>query len=110
MVDFATVVFATMSFAKEKEAELPKWVMNKIALETPTKISKMMFKNRLYYLIDAPCCDQYNYIYSESGRKLCAKDGGQTGRGDGKCPQIFTKQALEQTWQAVWQQGEKPKE
>lgn len=38
------------------------------------------------YLIMSPCCDQFNYLYTAEGVRVCAPSGGLTGRGDGRCP------------------------
>jgi len=40
----------------------------------------------VFYLIDAPCCDQVNPLYDMDGRRICGPTGGFAGSGDGKCP------------------------
>lgn len=104
-----TLTFAFSAMAADP-VDLPDWLMKKINSESPpTAVSVLKIRYRTYYLVDAPCCDQYNYIYNESGAKLCAKDGGKDGRGDGKCTKFIPKKELDQTWQSVWRQGEIPK-
>ncbi|MCE4557217.1 DUF6970 domain-containing protein [Roseateles cellulosilyticus] len=42
--------------------------------------------HRPVYLLQAPCCDQFNRLYDAEGRYICAPTGGFAGSGDGKCP------------------------
>ncbi len=37
------------------------------------------------YLVPAPCCDQFNPVYSTTCEVICHPDGGITGKGDGQC-------------------------
>ncbi|WP_415659224.1 DUF6970 domain-containing protein [Roseateles sp.] len=51
--------------------------------------SMMAFKRadgRVFYLINAPCCDHFNHLYDADGRRVCAPSGGFGGAGDGRCP------------------------
>lgn len=43
------------------------------------------YRGRPAYLLNSPCCDQFNYLYDAEGRILCAPSGGLSGRGDGRC-------------------------
>lgn len=52
----------------------------------------------VYYYFLSECCDAYNYLYDSQCNKICALDGGLSGKGDGKCPQ-FPKE-IEKT--LVW--------
>ena len=51
----------------------------------PPGIQKVLYNGRHAYLLIAPCCDQFNYLYSAEGVPLCAPTGGIAGHGDGKC-------------------------
>lgn len=55
-------------------------------------VSKCVYKNKVVYYVLSPCCDQYNYLYSENGKRICAPDGGLAGGGDGKCPDFSDSQ------------------
>lgn len=57
-----------------------------------------------YYYITSPCCDQYNYIHNENCERVCAPDGGFTGQGDGKCPDL--KENVIQT--LIWKDDREP--
>ncbi|MBV8036069.1 hypothetical protein [Roseateles sp.] len=51
--------------------------------------SMMAFKRpdgQVFYLVNAPCCDHFNYLYDADGRRICAPTGGFGGSGDGRCP------------------------
>ena len=41
---------------------------------------------RPVYLLNAPCCDQFNRLYDGDGRYICAPTGGFAGEGAGDCP------------------------
>ena len=43
-------------------------------------------QGRVAFLLTAPCCDLFNPLYDDKGRKLCAPNGGFAGHGDGRCP------------------------
>ena len=58
----------------------------------PLQITEYLYNDKTYYLFTAPCCDQFNTLYDDSCRMICAPTGGFTGRGDGKCPD-FSKTA-----------------
>ena len=51
----------------------------------PEEINEYTYKGKKVYLVTAPCCDQFNMLYDDSCKAICAASGGLTGRGDGKC-------------------------
>jgi len=51
----------------------------------PVKIDEYLYKKHTVYLLTAPCCDQFNVLYDDSCKLLCAPSGGFTGKGDNKC-------------------------
>lgn len=75
------------------EIDAPSCVQNKIrqirsepVRNPPAQVWKWEVDGQTYYYFTSPCCDQYNYLYDENCKVVCAPDGGFTGRGDGKCP------------------------
>jgi hypothetical protein len=52
---------------------------------TPIQVDEYVYAGKKVYLITARCCDQYNMLYDENCKEVCAPSGGFTGRGDGKC-------------------------
>jgi hypothetical protein len=92
------------------KVKLPTWLKAKIATieATPkfaeaTVIWKLQYKDEDAYLFVAPCCDQFNTLYSATGVLLCSPNGGITGRGDGKCPDAITPKTK---YVVVWRMPE----
>ncbi|MEO8466916.1 MAG: hypothetical protein ABI640_16380 [Gammaproteobacteria bacterium] len=56
------------------------------APDTNRVAGKVVFDGAPLYLIDSPCCDFYNYLYTADGKAFCAPSGGFAGGGDRKCP------------------------
>ncbi len=48
-------------------------------------IQRVRYMGKVAYLVTAPCCDRFNYLYDASGQALCAPTGGFAGHGDGRC-------------------------
>lgn len=65
----------------------------------PLQIDAYMYKGKKVYLFTMDCCDQFNMVYDDSCRSICAPSGGITGRGDGKCPDFdSTAKHLKMVW------------
>lgn len=86
----------------------PKWVkalIDEIEAQplgtSPSAIEKCNYQAKTAYYITAPCCDNYNYLYDENNKVICAPDGGITGRGDEKCPDFS---AVKKSCEVIWQQ------
>lgn len=67
------------------------WVAQQIAAfesgaEASRVIGKVVHDGAPLYLIDSPCCDLFNFLYTAEGKVFCAPSGGFAGHGDGKCP------------------------
>ncbi len=54
-------------------------------MDAPVQIDEYSYNGKKVYLFIAQCCDQYNMLYDDSCKAICAPSGGFTGRGDGKC-------------------------
>ena len=52
---------------------------------TPEQVDEYVYNNKKVYLVIAHCCDQFNMLYDDSCKAICAPSGGFTGRGDAKC-------------------------
>ncbi len=75
------------------EVEAPECIEKKIesikqeeVRNPPAQVWKWEVDEQTYYYITSDCCDQYNYLYDDKCKEVCAPDGGITGTGDGKCP------------------------
>lgn len=74
--------------------QIPDWVKERAALMQKNPAGEAVREyeyhgQKVYYFL-APCCDQMNDLFDEKGTKLCAPDGGFSGRGDGKCTDFCT--------------------
>ncbi|MEK7652954.1 MAG: hypothetical protein AAB358_00500 [Patescibacteria group bacterium] len=66
----------------------------------PSTIRKCTYQNKIVYYVSSPCCDQYNYLYDDNNKVICAPDGGFTGNGNGKCSDFsLDKNNCELIWQ-----------
>ena len=91
------MIFSMMNFSACKTPGLvvktPGCVEDKIReiLESPptnprTEVWLWELENQIWYYFNAPCCDQFSTLYDQECKKVCAPDGGFTGKGDGLCP------------------------
>jgi hypothetical protein len=51
----------------------------------PIQIDEYLYKGKKVFLFTAQCCDQFNMLYDDSCKTICAPSGGFTGRGDLRC-------------------------
>lgn len=65
----------------------------------PAEVWQWETNNKTYFYINSPCCDQFNYLYSDTCEVLCAPDGGFTGKGDLKCPDFGDNVKRTLLWQ-----------
>lgn len=77
------VCLAGNSYAAQ--STLPKWLTVRIQNDPPLAVWESVYKKKVFYIVEQ-CCDKFNNIYTMIGKKICAPDGGFSGRGDGKCP------------------------
>lgn len=61
----------------------------------PQSIWQYKYLGRKVYYVPPQCCDQYSILYDESGKIICAPDGGITGSGDDRCTDFFDKRTDE---------------
>ena len=59
------------------------------ARNPPAKILRYEYDGQTVYFVPQHCCDMTSELYSSDGERLCAPDGGITGRGDGQCSDFF---------------------
>ena len=57
----------------------------------PIQIDEYEYNGKKVYLFTADCCDQYNILFDENCKGMCAPSGGITGKGDGKCADFKDK-------------------
>jgi hypothetical protein len=66
----------------------------------PAKVIEWSYHGEKYYYITSDCCDQFNYLYDDNCKIVCAPDGGFTGGGSGDCPD-FSDGTL--TTKVIWE-------
>jgi hypothetical protein len=86
------------SGCKKENASLPQCIALKIQQikqepkrNPPAEIWQYCFQERTVYYIPPFCCDQYSVLLDEDCRVICAPDGGLSGKGDGGCPDFFSR-------------------
>lgn len=64
----------------------------------PAEVWQIKTDGKTFYYFTSDCCDQFNYLYTEDCKKLCAPDGGFTGGGDGNCPDFSGNEQRTLVW------------
>ena len=60
----------------------PKW-------NPPAQMDEYIYNGKHVFLFSSNCCDQYNMLYDENCKTICAPSGGIAGHGDQKCVDFF---------------------
>lgn len=96
-ITIAILLIAITACSQSTQQENPQWInqlIKKYASEPvgnpPQSIWRYEYKGQTVYFVPQQCCDMFSTLYDANGTKLCAPDGGITGRGDGQCPDFFT--------------------
>lgn len=89
----AVIAFLFSSCKKlDLSIEVPNCIKNKIrkiknqdVQNPPAQVWEWKVDGETYYYFTSDCCDQFNYLYDNNCKEICAPDGGFTGGGDGNC-------------------------
>lgn len=100
------VFFLTTSCkSSDQHTEIPTCIQSKIELlkkepvqNPPAEVWEWVSDTQTYYYFTSPCCDQFNFLYNETCEKICAPDGGFTGKGDQKCPEYIKDMTKTLVW------------
>lgn len=99
LIILLVVPFLSVSECGKKKNTIPSCLEKMITERTkeippnpPEQIDEYLYNGKTVYLVTAPCCDQFNVVYDENCKEICAPSGGITGKGDGKC-EDFSKTA-----------------
>jgi hypothetical protein len=57
----------------------------------PVQVDEYMYNGKKVFLFTAQCCDQFDVVYDESCKRICAPSGGITGKGDMTCNDFLEK-------------------
>ena len=91
------------SSSPSEPAGTPPWLQSLIAqiesapvTNPPSAIFRYRYAGGTVYFRPGRCCDIPSDLYNETGELICHPDGGITGRGDGRCPDVFSSRSEEQ--------------
>jgi hypothetical protein len=111
-ITLAFLIIAAAGCAPSTQVENPPWVdeligkyQNDPVGNPPQSIWSYDYNGQTVYYIPPQCCDQYSQLLNADGEVICAPDGGFTGRGDGRCPDFFSKRTNEKL---VWRDSRSP--
>lgn len=98
--------FLSASDCSKKKDAMPTCLAEMITERTkeippspPEQIDEYLYNDKTVYLVTAPCCDQFDVVYDENCKEICAPSGGITGKGDGKCEDFFkTAKQIKVLW------------
>ncbi|MBI5858023.1 MAG: hypothetical protein HZB42_10310 [Sphingobacteriales bacterium] len=70
----------------------------------PIQIDEYLYKGKKVFFFTAQCCDQFNMLYDDSCKAICAPSGGFTGRGDLRCTDF---DSLAKHIKVIWRNSHK---
>ncbi len=76
----------------------------KDAVNPPVQIEEYQYKGKRVFFFTADCCDQFNDLYDDNCKFICAPSGGYTGGGNGKCKDFSDSAKLVKL---IWKSGAK---
>ena len=88
---------------KEPVPEFARELINSHTEREVSAIWRFRLNGETVYYVQSGCCDMFNDLYDQNGKRMCSPDGGITGDGDGKCP-TFWEKAKHRV--VVWEQGQ----
>lgn len=88
------------------ERALPAWLEARIekfqrepVANPPRTVWRYRYRDATVFYFPPHCCDIPGELADAEGTRLCAPDGGITGRGDGKCADFFaTRTEPQRVW------------
>jgi hypothetical protein len=103
---FLAMPFLSKSGCQSKKIETPACIQQRIdqiksqpRWNPPAEVIEYIYQGKRVFLFSSPCCDQFNTVYDENCKAVCAPSGGYSGKGDGKCPDFNANAKLvRQIW------------
>ena len=97
------LLFPSLSFCEDDSSctkcqllKEPVWVQELVKQEEaqppanpPARLDKCSYKGKTTYYLPPRCCDIESSLFNEEGKEICSPDGGETGHGDGRCPDFY---------------------
>jgi hypothetical protein len=88
IIDYPSCIDSKIQELKKSEVQNP-----------PAQVWKWEADGLTFYYITSDCCDQFNFLYNENCKVVCAPDGGFTGNGDGNCPEFSNEIVKTLIWE-----------
>ena len=60
----------------------------------PAEVNEYTYKDKRVFLFSSNCCDNFNLLFDENCKYVCAPTGGITGKGDLSCTDFIEKAKL----------------
>ena len=60
----------------------------------PAEVNEYSYKDKRVFLFSSDCCDNFNLLFDENCKYVCAPTGGITGKGDMSCTDFTEKAKL----------------
>jgi len=83
------------------ELSIPMCIQSKIdsikklsRFNPPAEVNEYTYKNKRVFLFSSDCCDNFNLLFDENCKYVCAPTGGITGKGDMSCTDFTEKAKL----------------
>lgn len=106
------LLFIAVSYTSCRDTDVPEGtpacieekiddIMRAAVQNPPASVWQWDYEGAKYYYITSDCCDQFNYLYTETCEEYCAPDGGFTGAGDGRCLELYNNSDVEKT--LIWE-------
>ena len=105
---FSLIIITTIAARKcdhDPRKNIPSCIQERIDLlekapvrNPPAEVRAYDYHGQIVYYFNAPCCDQYDSVYDDHCRFICAPAGGFTGKGDGKCADFAEAKEIGVVW------------
>jgi len=91
----------TVVTPSEEQVSIPTCIQSKIdsikklsRFNPPAEVNEYTYKNKRVFLFSSDCCDNFNLLFDENCKYVCAPTGGITGKGDMSCTDFTEKAKL----------------
>ncbi|MCH7705747.1 MAG: hypothetical protein IIB33_01720 [Chloroflexi bacterium] len=85
----AEVVVSTAPPLSPWQAALIRRLENEPVADPPASLTRYEYKGQAVYYLPPRCCDMFSDLYDDSGNIIGHPDGGITGQGDGRGPDVL---------------------
>jgi hypothetical protein len=65
----------------------------------PSSVTEYVIDGERYYYIPPYCCDAFSVLLDDQCDTVCNPDGGESGKGSGKCPDLDAATSTRVIWE-----------